>query len=85
MQIRIKFTKFGANSIFGGFAPGDRMRADAALARHLVGEGVAVYDEPVNQGPMTFCESVVIPPVDTIPEPKAEVETKPARAKKGAK
>lgn len=43
-MVQIKFTKFGANSAFGGFAPGDTMRCSEALARHLVEEtGVAKY------------------------------------------
>lgn len=40
----IKFTKFGANSQFGGFEPGQLMRCSEALAHHLVVElGVAVF------------------------------------------
>lgn len=46
MQTAIKFKRYGANSAFGGFAPGDRMRCDAALARHLVEElDVADYEQ----------------------------------------
>lgn len=37
----IKFTKFGANSQFGSFQPGDVMRCSQELADHLVKEGVA--------------------------------------------
>jgi hypothetical protein len=40
---QVKFTKFGANSAFGGFAPGDKLRCSDAMAKHLVDEGVAVY------------------------------------------
>ena len=44
---QIKFKKFGANSAFGGFAPGDRMRVGETMARHLVEEiGVAEYVQP---------------------------------------
>jgi hypothetical protein len=43
-MVQIKFIKYGANSAFGGFAPGDRMRCDEAMAKHLVEEvGVAEY------------------------------------------
>lgn len=37
-MVQIKFTKFGANSQFGGFAPGDTMRCSPELAKHLVDE-----------------------------------------------
>lgn len=41
---RVKFTKFGANSAIGGFAPGDVARVSDALAEHLVNEaGVAKF------------------------------------------
>lgn len=43
-MVQIKFIKYGANSAFGGFAPGDKMRCSEAMARHLVDEtGVAQY------------------------------------------
>ncbi|GAB3763490.1 hypothetical protein GCM10028796_17070 [Ramlibacter monticola] len=51
-MIQIKFTKFGAHSAFGGFAPGDTMRAPDALARHLVEEAqVAEYVQPKAPAP----------------------------------
>lgn len=34
----VKFKTFGANSAFGSFAPGDLLRCDDAMARHLVEE-----------------------------------------------
>lgn len=41
---QVKFTTFGANSAFGGFAPGDTLRCSPELARHLVEEiGCAQY------------------------------------------
>ena len=41
---RIRFTTFGATSAGGSFSPGDIMRCDDALARHLVEEArCAVY------------------------------------------
>jgi hypothetical protein len=50
-MVQVKFTKFGANSALGGFAPGDRARLSDALARHLVDEAqVAVYAEPAHVG-----------------------------------
>ncbi len=36
--IQIKFTTFGANSAFGSFAPGDKLRCSPELAKHLVEE-----------------------------------------------
>ena len=50
MQVQIKFTKPGANAAFGGFAPGDKARVSAELAKHFVDEaGVAVYVEAQKQ------------------------------------
>jgi hypothetical protein len=51
MQVQIKFTKFGSNSAFGGFAPGDTMRCSAELAKHLVEDvKVARYLEAPTPG-----------------------------------
>jgi hypothetical protein len=45
-MIQVKFTAFGANSAFGGFAPGDTLRCSPAMAKHLVEEiGCARYIE----------------------------------------
>lgn len=44
-MVQVKFKKFGSNSAFGGFAPGDMLRTSEAMAKHLVDEGVAVYVE----------------------------------------
>lgn len=41
----IKFIKSGANSVIGGFAPGDIARVDAEFANHLVETEVAIYAE----------------------------------------
>jgi hypothetical protein len=38
MQRQIKFTTSGASAAIGGFGPGDTLRCDEALARHLVKE-----------------------------------------------
>jgi hypothetical protein len=43
---KVKFTKFGANSAFGGFAPGDVLSCSEALAQHLIDTGVAEYFSP---------------------------------------
>lgn len=44
---KIKFIKFGANSAFGGFAPGDTLTCSESMANHLVHEaGVAEFFEP---------------------------------------
>lgn len=44
---KVKFIKFGANSAFGGFAPGDVLTCADELARHLVLEAqVAEYAQP---------------------------------------
>lgn len=73
MQARIRFTKFGSNSAFGNFAPGDVMRCDAGMARHLVDEaGVAVYTEPAAPAP-------AVPPA---PQHQADAPAKPARTRK---
>lgn len=46
MMVKIKFTAQGANSIVGGFSPGDRATVGDDFARHLVEEArVAVYDD----------------------------------------
>lgn len=42
-MVKIKFTKSGANSVFGSFSSGDRREFAEAMARHLVEVGVAVY------------------------------------------
>jgi len=44
-MVKIKFTKFGANSAIGGFAPGDTMRCGEAMAQHFVDTDVAQYAE----------------------------------------
>ncbi len=36
MQIQIKFTTHGADSLFGGFGPGDIARVSPELAKHFV-------------------------------------------------
>ena len=43
---KVKFTKFGANSAFGGFAPGDVLSCSEEMAQHLVESGVAVLHAP---------------------------------------
>jgi hypothetical protein len=47
MQAQVKFTTFGANSAFGSFAPGDRLRCSEEMAEHLVNHlKCAEYAEP---------------------------------------
>ena len=36
MQVRIKFIRHGANSVVGGFGPGDFARVEESFARHLI-------------------------------------------------
>ena len=36
MQVQIKFTRQGGSPMTGEFSPGDTLRCDAALAKHLV-------------------------------------------------
>lgn len=43
MITQIKFIGHGANSLIGGFAPGDTARVSAEMAKHLVDAGCAVY------------------------------------------
>lgn len=65
-MVQVRFIKFGANSAFGGFAPGDMLRCSEALAKHLVEEvGCAQYAE-----------------TKTEPAPAAESEPKPRRRAK---
>jgi hypothetical protein len=71
---KVKFTKFGANSAFGGFAPGDVLSCSEEMAQHLVESGVAVLQAP----PAPKAE----PEVQPNPEPQPE---KPAKAAKGKK
>lgn len=42
---QIRFTKHGANSLFGGFAAGDMARVSDSLAQHFVEIDVAAYVE----------------------------------------
>lgn len=70
---KVKFTKFGANSAFGGFAPGDVLSCSEEMAQHLVDSGVAVLHAP--QAPKAE------PEVAAQEQPKA---TKP-KAKKAEK
>ena len=47
MQVRIKFIRHGANSVVGGFGPGDYARVDEEMAAHLInGAKVAVLADP---------------------------------------
>ena len=47
MQVRIKFIRHGANSVVGGFGPGDYARVDEEMAKHLInGAKVAVLADP---------------------------------------
>ena len=47
MQVRIKFTRHGANSVVGGFGPGDFARVSEEMAAHLInGAKVAVLADP---------------------------------------
>lgn len=47
MQVQIRFTRQGSNTLVGNFAPGDTLRCGEALARHLVVEAkVARYMQP---------------------------------------
>ena len=53
MQVRIKFIRHGANSVVGGFGPGDYARVSEAMAAHLINEAkVAVLAEPVQAKPV---------------------------------
>jgi len=36
MQVQIKFTRQGGSPMTGEFSPGDTLRCDPALAKHLV-------------------------------------------------
>ena len=76
MQARIRFTKFGSNTAFGSFQPGDVLRCDASMARHLVEQaGVAVYTEgaPAAVEPAPAPESEPAPAV----APKRRGKAKP--------
>ena len=43
MRVRIKFIRHGANSVVGGFGPGDFARVSEEMAKHLInGAKVAV-------------------------------------------
>lgn len=52
MQVRIKFIRHGANSVVGGFGPGDFARVSEEMAIHLINEAkVAVRADPVQAKP----------------------------------
>lgn len=52
MLVQIKFTKPGASSVFGAFAPGDLLRCSVEAARHFVEDAAcAVYVEPQPTAP----------------------------------
>ena len=54
MQVRIKFIRHGANSVVGGFGPGDYARVDEEMAKHLInGARVAVLADPAQAKPVT--------------------------------
>lgn len=71
---KVKFTKFGANSAFGGFAPGDVMTCSDTMAQHLVDSDVAEF--------ASTPAAKVAPVVQSEPETQPE---KPAKAAKGKK
>ena len=53
MQVRIKFIRHGANSVVGGFGPGDFARVSEEMAAHLInGAKVAVLAEPAQAKPV---------------------------------
>ena len=55
MQVRIKFIRHGANSVVGGFGPGDFARVSEEMAAHLInGAKVAVLADaaPVQAKPV---------------------------------
>ncbi len=71
-MVKIKFTKYGANSAFGGFSPGDIMRCDQILAEHLVAQGVAhIVNEP---SPPIEPSPNIEPPPNNEAEPNVEAE-----------
>jgi len=69
-MVQIKFKAFGSNSAFGGFAPGDTLRTNEAMAKHLVELGVAVYSQP---------------PAAPVEKPDVVEEVAPTRKKRGQK
>lgn len=44
-MVQVKFKKFGSNTAFGGFAPGDVLRVGIEMAAHLVEQDIAFYVE----------------------------------------
>lgn len=61
MQVQIKFINSGANSLFGAFVSGDKLRCTAAMARHLVESGHAEFIEAPLEVAPAVQDSVVKP------------------------
>lgn len=61
MQVRIKFIRHGANSVVGGFGPGDFARVSEEMAAHLInGAKVAVLADAVPAKPAAAPKSKAV-------------------------
>lgn len=66
-MVTIKFKTFGATSAGGSFGPGDIMRCDDKLAKHLVEEAqCAVYVQAPQSAPVEKETKQVAPAVEEV-------------------
>ena len=69
-MVTIKFTTYGATSAGGSFGPGDVMRCDDKLAKHLVDEAkCAVYVQAPQVAPVVKEIKQVAPTVEEVEAP----------------
>lgn len=68
--MRIKFKKYGSNTAFGSFAPGDLLSTSDEMAAHLVAAGIAAYHDAPSAAQVARGEPSGPEAVQTTPEPK---------------
>ena len=67
---QVTFKKFGSNTAFGSFGPGDKLRTSDEFAAHLVQSGVADYVDAPAAGDMATGEPQSPEPIATPKQPK---------------
>jgi hypothetical protein len=78
MQVQIKFTTHGADSLFGGFGPGDTARVSPELAKHFVEvcKCAKYLEKPAVQAEPKAVQA------EAAPEPVADAQKQRGRPKK---
>jgi hypothetical protein len=79
MQVQIKFTTHGADSLFGGFGPGDTARVYPELAKHFVEvcKCAKYMEKPAVQAEPKAVQAE--PEPESTPEPVADAPKKRGR------